>query len=47
MIPIRFYCWFSRRFFDVHDYKKSKGGDGVPSHFYTYKCWKCGKEFRI
>jgi hypothetical protein len=40
-------CEFSRRHFDVHDYHKDKGGDGYPSHFYTYKCPKCGKEFEI
>ncbi len=23
-------CWFSAKFFDVHDYKKRNGGDEVP-----------------
>lgn len=32
---------------DYHDYKKAKGGDGVPAHFHEYTCWKCGKRFRI
>jgi hypothetical protein len=45
--PIRFRCWFSRRFWDIHDYQKEKGGDGVPSHFKTYKCWNCDQEFEI
>lgn len=43
----RFVCWFSARYFDIHDYKESWGGDGTPSHFYTYTCWNCGKEFTI
>ena len=43
----RFTCWFSRRFWDIHDYPVSRGGDGFPSHFYTYHCWNCGKEFGI
>lgn len=32
---------------DFHDYPKNKGGDGIPSHFYKYKCWNCGKVFEI
>lgn len=40
-------CWFSKRFFDVHDYPVSKGGDGIPSHFYKYQCWECGAKFDI
>jgi len=44
---IRFICWFSRRFWDIHDYPVRKGGNGTPSHFYTYRCWNCGKEFGI
>lgn len=44
---IRFICWFSRRFHDIHDYKKNLGGDGIPTHWHTYKCWNCGKEFEI
>ena len=44
---IRFICWFSRRFWDIHDYPVRKGSNGTPSHFYTYRCWNCGKEFGI
>lgn len=44
---MNFTCWFSRHFWDIHDYPVRKGGDGIPSHFYTYKCWNCGKEFGI
>ena len=44
---IKFVCWFSRRFWDIHDYSVNYGGDGYPSHFYTYKCWNCGKHFGI
>lgn len=40
-------CWFSKKFYDVHDYHKRKGGDGLPSHFYDYKCSNCGKLFII
>lgn len=40
-------CEISSRLWDVHDYKKSKGGDGTPSHFYDYTCPKCGKKFTI
>jgi len=44
---IKFVCWFSKQFWDIHDYHKYKGGDGHPTHFYTYKCWNCNKEFII
>jgi len=44
---LRFICWFSDKFFDIHDYYKEYGGDGIPSHFYVYKCHSCGKEFTI
>jgi len=53
IIPLRKYvkteyvCWFSSRFWNVHDYPVEFGGDGTPSHFYKYKCWNCGKEFGI
>ena len=32
---------------EPHDYHVSCGGDGYPSHFYTYICWNCGVEFSI
>ena len=38
-------CWFSKNFWNIHDYYKSKGGDGIPSHFYTYSCSKCKNKF--
>lgn len=44
---IKFVCWFSRKFFDIHDYKKAWGGDGFPMHFCTYHCWNCGKDFNL
>ena len=44
---IGFVCWFSRKFWDIHDYRVEWGGCGHPYHFYTYKCWHCGKEFGI
>ena len=31
----------------THDYKVENGGDGTPSHFYTYTCSFCGKQFQI
>lgn len=40
-------CEFSKRFFDIHDYPLSKGGDGVSNHFKTYECPYCKKEFTI
>jgi len=40
-------CWFSAKFWDVHDYHWEKGGDGQPSHFYTYVCPECDKHFMI
>ena len=29
-----------------HDYPVKNGGDGTPTHFYTYTCWACGGEIR-
>ena len=40
-------CWFSYYYFDVHDYKKNKGGDGYPSHFFVYTCSRCRGKFYI
>lgn len=40
-------CWFSNNFYNVHDYKESKGGNGYPDHFHPHYCSKCGKEFKI
>ncbi len=40
-------CWFSKHFWNVHDYHKHKGGDGYPYHFYEYTCLKCGQKFEI
>ena len=40
-------CWFSKKFFDIHDYPTHKGGDGTPSHFCFYTCPACNKRFRI
>jgi hypothetical protein len=45
--PLENICWFSRLFFDIHDYHTEKGGDGFPSHFYSYTCHNCGAEFTI
>ena len=44
---IKFICWFSKRFWDVHDYPVNKGGDGAPNHFHEYECHNCGKKFTI
>ena len=40
-------CWFSKKFWNIHDYKEHKGGDGLPSHFYVYTCPNCHKLFTI
>lgn len=40
-------CWYSKIFYDIHDYHKHKGGDGVPCHFYTYHCSECDETFTI
>ena len=47
MHTIKFVCWFSAKFWDIHDYLEQCGGDGTPSHFYDYHCWNCGKKFNI
>lgn len=44
---LRFVCWFSARFYDIHDYKEGWGGDGYPAHFCEYECWNCHKLFYI
>lgn len=43
----RFVCWFSYWFWDIHDYKKHAGGDGIPTHWHEYTCWNCGQKFEI
>lgn len=40
-------CEASKGDRDYHDYPKHKGGDGTATHFYRYRCWKCGKRFEI
>ena len=40
-------CWWSRKFWDIHDYRVSRCGDGHPTHCFTYRCWNCGSHFRI
>ena len=47
LVPLKLICWFSSRYYDIHDYHITKGGDGIPSHFYTYTCHYCKKEFTI
>jgi hypothetical protein len=42
-----FICWFSKEFFDVHDYREERGGDGIPTSFHVYTCWNCGKNFTV
>jgi hypothetical protein len=36
-----FKCWFSKRFWDLHD---PLDFEANPSHFTTYKCPHCGKQ---
>ncbi len=40
-------CEISKKLWNVHDYHKNKGGDGIPAHLCDYTCPKCGKEFTI
>lgn len=44
---INLVCWWSKTFFDIHDYYHSFGGDDQPRHFYIYHCWNCKKDFTI
>lgn len=46
-VKTKFICWFSSHFWDVHDFPVEFGGDGFPSHFHTYKCNNCKKEFGL
>lgn len=46
-VTIKICCWFSRHFYDIHDYTHNRGGDNVPYHFYTYTCHNCNKDFTI
>jgi hypothetical protein len=46
-LPMWFICWFSKKFYDIHDYHKRLGGDDIPTHFHEYTCWNCGKKFYI
>lgn len=40
-------CDISEHLEPCHDYQVHKGGDGEPTHFHIYTCWKCGKDFII
>jgi transposase-like protein len=40
-------CDASRGDKEWHDYPKHKGGDGIMTYFYRYKCHNCGKRFTI
>lgn len=40
-------CWFSAKFWDIHDYKINQGGDGYPTHFFEYTCPNCLTKFTI
>lgn len=40
-------CNWSKKYFDMHDYKVHKGGDGIPKHFHIYECYNCGKRYII
>ena len=41
-----FRCWFSKRFWDIHNEKDSIDIK-QPMHFYEYTCEHCNKKFRI
>lgn len=40
-------CWFSKNYWNVHDFPKDKGGNGYPDYFITYTCSKCSKKYTI
>lgn len=42
----KFVCWFSTKFFDIHDYPD---GEELkePMHWYEYECERCHKKFYI
>lgn len=40
-------CWFSKKFWNVHDYPVRCGGDGTPWHMDHSNCSKCGGEFSV
>lgn len=44
---LKFTCWFSKKFYDVHSYEKHKWWTWTPMHFVTYKCHNCWKSFEI
>jgi len=44
---MRFTCWFSRKFFDIHSYSDAKLSDPQPLHFFFYTCPDCGERFMI
>lgn len=41
----RLTCWFSKHFYDVHDYPD--GHLGYPEHFENHCCTRCGTTFTI
>lgn len=41
-----FRCWFSKRFWDIHDYPDGKEYK-QPIHWIEYECERCGKKFYI
>lgn len=38
-------CWFSKHFWNVHDYPKHKGGNGLPFVDSDFICPNCQKPF--
>ena len=40
-----FVCWFSKRFWDIHDYNNTK--EKQPQHFIDLECDRCHKKFTI
>lgn len=42
----KFICWFSRKFWDIHDYPDGKDFKH-PAHWAQYECERCGKKFYI
>ena len=40
-------CWFSKKFWDIHNYTNDKGGNGRKSVFNFYTCPNCRTVFTL
>jgi len=44
---LKFVCWFSKHFWDIHDEETECRLTYDVNHGYTYICWNCGKRFTL